>query len=73
MIQTRHELVAPEEIDPDQRGREVREQLGRMDLVIENALAEGQGVFATSRPAKNDRTHSTSKVPRLRTPRSCMR
>src|SRR3989442_8537902 len=34
---------------------------------------ERQGVFATSLPAKNESTHSTSKVPRFRTPRSCIR
>src|SRR5438477_8623622 len=31
------------------------------------------GVFATSRPAKNERIHSMSRLARLRTPRSCMR
>src|SRR2546427_8636293 len=48
--QTRRKSVPPEEIYRDEGCRCVGEELRRMDLVIENALAEAQGVFATSLP-----------------------
>lgn len=47
MDEAGRELVAPEEINPDERGRDIREQLGRMDLVVERPLREGHPGAAT--------------------------